>query len=41
MPASKKVAWSQLKVGIMAMIAFGLLAMLVFLLTGAENPFVA
>jgi phospholipid/cholesterol/gamma-HCH transport system substrate-binding protein len=39
MPAAKKVAWSQLKVGLMAMIALALLAVLIFLLTGAENPF--
>jgi phospholipid/cholesterol/gamma-HCH transport system substrate-binding protein len=39
MPSPKKVAWSQLKVGIMAMIALAILATLVFLLTGADNPF--
>jgi phospholipid/cholesterol/gamma-HCH transport system substrate-binding protein len=39
MPSSKKVAWSQLKVGIMAMVALALLAVLIFLLTGAQNPF--
>ncbi|HPT27030.1 MAG TPA: MlaD family protein [Bryobacteraceae bacterium] len=39
MPSSKKVAWSQLKVGIMAIIALVILAALVFLLTGADNPF--
>lgn len=39
MPSSKKVAWSQLKVGIMSMIALALLAVLIFLMTGADNPF--
>ncbi len=39
MPSPKNVAWSQLKVGIMAMIALAILATLVFLLTGADNPF--
>ena len=39
MPSPKKVAWSQLKVGIMALIALAILAALIFLLTGADNPF--
>lgn len=39
MPSPKKVAWSQLKVGIMAIIALVILAVLIFLLTGADNPF--
>lgn len=39
MPASHKVAWSQLRVGIMAMVALSLLAFLIFLMTGSENPF--
>src|SRR5208283_3336616 len=39
MPSPKRVAWSQLKVGIMAAIALALLAVLVFLMTGANNPF--
>lgn len=39
MPASKKVAWSQLRVGLMALIALALLAVLIFLMTGADNPF--
>lgn len=39
MAPAKKVAWSQLKVGVMAMIALAILAVLIFLLTGAENPF--
>jgi phospholipid/cholesterol/gamma-HCH transport system substrate-binding protein len=39
MPSSKKVAWSQLKVGIMALLAFVVLAVLIFLLTGVDNPF--
>ncbi|MBA3973610.1 MAG: hypothetical protein C0504_05235 [Candidatus Solibacter sp.] len=39
MPSPKNVAWSQLKVGIMAMLALAVLASLIFLLTGADNPF--
>jgi phospholipid/cholesterol/gamma-HCH transport system substrate-binding protein len=39
MPSPNKVAWSQLKVGIMAMIALAILAVLLFLMTGANNPF--
>lgn len=39
MPASKKVVWSQLKVGVMAMVALALVVVLLFLLTGAESPF--
>jgi phospholipid/cholesterol/gamma-HCH transport system substrate-binding protein len=39
MPAAKKVAWAQLRVGLMSMVALLLLALLIFLLTGAENPF--
>lgn len=39
MATAKKVAWSQLKVGVMAMAALAILALLIFLLTGAENPF--
>ena len=39
MPRSAKVAWSQLKVGIMALLALAILFTLVFLLTGADNPF--
>ncbi len=39
MPASHKVAWSQLRVGIMAIAALSVLAVLIFLMTGAENPF--
>ncbi len=39
MPASHKVAWSQLRVGIMSMVALALLAVLILLMTGAENPF--
>ena len=33
MPSPKKVAWSQLKVGIMALVALAILAVLVFLMT--------
>lgn len=39
MPSSQKVAWSQLRVGIMAIVALSLLAVLIFLMTGADNPF--
>lgn len=39
MPSSQKVAWSQLRVGVMAIVALSLLAALVFLMTGADNPF--
>lgn len=39
MPKSSKVAWSQLKVGVMAVLALIILFVLVFLLTGADNPF--
>jgi phospholipid/cholesterol/gamma-HCH transport system substrate-binding protein len=39
MPSSQKVAWSQLRVGIMAIVALSLLAVLIFLMTGAESPF--
>lgn len=39
MPASHKVAWSQLRVGLMSMAALAVLAVLIFLMTGAESPF--
>jgi phospholipid/cholesterol/gamma-HCH transport system substrate-binding protein len=39
MPSAKKVRWSQLKVGIMAMIALALLGFLVFLMTGEKRFF--
>jgi len=39
MPASHKVAWSQLRVGIMSVVALIILAVLIFLMTGADNPF--
>ncbi len=39
MPAAHKVAWSQLRVGIMSMAALITLAVLIFLMTGADNPF--
>lgn len=39
MPSPQKVAWSQLRVGIMAIVALSLLAVLIFLMTGADNPF--
>lgn len=39
MPSPQKVRWSQLRVGIMAIAALLLLAALIVLLTGSENPF--
>lgn len=39
MAKSSKVGWAQLKVGLMALIALAILFALIFLLTGAENPF--
>lgn len=39
MPAAKKVAWAQLKVGIMALLALIVLSVLIVLLTGTDNPF--
>lgn len=39
MPAAKKVAWAQLKVGIMAILALIVLSTLIVLLTGTDNPF--
>ena len=39
MAASNKVGWAQLRVGLMSLVALMILAFLVFLLTGAENPF--
>lgn len=39
MPSAQKVRWSQLRVGIMAILALAILAFLIVLLTGSENPF--
>lgn len=39
MPSPKKVAWSQLKVGLLALVSLIILAVLVVLLTGKDNPF--
>jgi len=39
MPSAKKVAWAQLKVGIMAILALVILSALIVLLTGTQNPF--
>lgn len=39
MPSPKKVAWSQLRVGIMAVIALVVVVVLLFLMTGNQNPF--
>lgn len=41
MPSPKKVAWSQLKVGILALVGLIIISVLVFLLTGSKNPFAA
>lgn len=40
MPSAKKVRWAQLKVGIMAIAAMVVLAVLIFLLTGTKKLFV-
>lgn len=40
MPSAKKVRWAQLKVGIMAVAAMVILAVLIFLLTGTKKLFV-
>jgi len=40
MPSPKKVAWAQLRVGIMAAAALVLLGMLIFLLTGSRGLFI-
>jgi hypothetical protein len=40
MPSAKKVRWAQLRVGLMALVAMILLAILVFLLTGTKKLFV-
>ncbi|MBI1786944.1 MAG: MCE family protein [Acidobacteria bacterium] len=37
MPAATKVSWAQLRVGIMAMVAMAILAVLIFLLTGSGD----
>jgi phospholipid/cholesterol/gamma-HCH transport system substrate-binding protein len=39
MPSPKKVHWAQLKVGVMALLAFIVLSVLIVLLTGSSNPF--
>ena len=39
MAASRKVAWAQLKIGILAIAALTILVFLIFLMTGANNPF--
>jgi phospholipid/cholesterol/gamma-HCH transport system substrate-binding protein len=39
MPSAKKVAWAQLRVGIVAVIAMIILAVLIFLITGSTNLF--
>jgi len=39
MAASNKVGWAQLRVGLMSLAALMILAFLIFLLTGADNPF--
>ncbi|MEP7362114.1 MAG: MlaD family protein [Acidobacteriota bacterium] len=39
MPSAKKVAWAELKVGVMALVAMLLLGVLVFLITGSTSFF--
>jgi len=39
MPSAKKVAWAQLRVGIVAVVAMIILAVLIFLITGDTNIF--
>ncbi|MBK7930370.1 MAG: MCE family protein [Bryobacterales bacterium] len=39
MPSAKKVAWAELKVGVMALVAMILLGILVFLITGSTTLF--
>ena len=39
MPSPKRVAWAQLKVGLLAAVSLGIVVVLIFLLTGANNPF--
>jgi phospholipid/cholesterol/gamma-HCH transport system substrate-binding protein len=39
MPSASKVSWMQLRVGITAIFALSLIAVLIFLLTGVRNPF--
>lgn len=39
MPSPQKVHWAQLRVGIMAIVSLVVLAVLIVLLTGSENPF--
>lgn len=39
MPDPKKVSWAQLRIGIMAAVAMGILAVLIFLLTGSGGIF--
>jgi phospholipid/cholesterol/gamma-HCH transport system substrate-binding protein len=39
MASSKKIGWAQLKVGILAVVALVIFVVLVFLMTGANNPF--
>jgi phospholipid/cholesterol/gamma-HCH transport system substrate-binding protein len=39
MPSEKKIAWAQLRVGIMALVAMAILTVLIFLLTGSGTVF--
>jgi phospholipid/cholesterol/gamma-HCH transport system substrate-binding protein len=39
MAIHKKAQWARLKVGIMAVVAMAIVGVLIFLLTGNENPF--
>ena len=38
MPSAAKVSWAQLRVGILAVVALLILAVLIFLLTGTIGP---
>ena len=39
MPVQKQASWARLKVGILALFAMAILAVLIFLITGDTNPF--
>jgi hypothetical protein len=39
MPVQKQASWARLKVGILALFAMTILAVLIFLITGDTNPF--
>src|ERR1043165_24648 len=41
MPQQSKARWARLRVGVMAVFALVILAVFIFMLTGAPNPFAA